>query len=297
LLQTGLVVLLWFDIFTHSSNLSPSVPPSSLEPGGVRQFFKWDHQLEAGASRALESKDALWKMLSPGSASLETDISGRRLSLFMNFNLLDQVPKFDGFYSMDLKDFLEVFKHVYFTTNEASKLQDFLGISHTSNPTNLVDWVSRDSFLPLFTGGQKPVFADGPDTMQAALRNDFEPLRVVYLPLEAQSQVRTRHPARVRIVPTLFSARRLRADVESDASALIVAAQAFYHPWQAYVDGKPTALWKANYAFQALEVPPGKHRLDLVYEDQAFFWGAILSTLSLLGCAGVWLRWRQAKLH
>ena len=131
--------------------------------------------------------------------------------------------------------------------------------------------------------------------MKAILQGDFEPLQVVYLPLEAQSRIVTRRPCKVRIASLLFSAHHWRADVQSADSALILAAQSFYHPWRAYVDGKTTTLWKANYAFQALEVPPGKHRVDLIYEDRAFFWGAIFSTLSLLGCAGAWLHWRPAK--
>ena len=35
----------------------------------------------------------------------------------MNFNLLDRVPKFDGFYSLDLKESFGLFKQVYFGTN------------------------------------------------------------------------------------------------------------------------------------------------------------------------------------
>jgi hypothetical protein len=90
-------------------------------------------------------------MLAPGTKDAEQELYGRRLSLSMNFHLLDHAAKFDGFYSLDLKEFLEVFKQVYFKTNEATKLKDFLGISHVSNPTNVVDWVSRDSFLPLIS--------------------------------------------------------------------------------------------------------------------------------------------------
>ena len=72
---------------------------------------------------------------------------------------------------------------------------------------------------------------------------------------------------------------------------MLVVAQAFYHPWHAYVDGNATPLWRANYAFQALEVPPGKHQIRLVYEDRSFRYGAITSLLFLLGCGITWFRW------
>src|SRR5207247_649163 len=48
LLQTGLVLLLWFDVFTHTSNLSPTAARAVLKPDAIRQFFQWDTQLQAG---------------------------------------------------------------------------------------------------------------------------------------------------------------------------------------------------------------------------------------------------------
>ena len=67
-------------------------------------------------------------------------------------------------------------------------------------------------------------------------------------------------------------------------------AQAYYHPWHAYVDGKPTRLWRANYAFQALEVPAGNHQIQVVYEDKAFKIGGVI--LFLPGYFA-WLDWHS----
>jgi uncharacterized membrane protein YfhO len=77
---------------------------------------------------------------------------------------------------------------------------------------------------------------------------------------------------------------QIEAKVEAAAPTLLVAAQTYYHPWQAYVDGKPTPLWPANYAFQAFEIPAGSHRIKLVYEDRQFYLGAIISLTTLAGC-------------
>ena len=177
-----------------------------------------------------------------------------------------------------------MFRTMYLTTNEASRLKDFLGISHISNPTNTVDWVSRDSFLPMITAGQKPVFANDAETMNALIGDNFEPLRTVYLPLEARGRVRASDQAKARIVSSQFSPHRLEFEVEADAPAMVVVAQAFYHPWQAYVDGQPARLWRANYACQALEVPPGKHQVRLAYEDKMFRGGMLLSLTAMLAC-------------
>ena len=202
----------------------------------------------------------------------------------MNFNLLDQVPKFDGFYSLDLNRFFDVFKRVYFTTNEASKLKDFVGISHISNPTNAVDWIARNTSLPLVTAGQKPIFADADGTLAGFLGEGFDPAHEVYLPREARGALEATEAAGCHIELVDFSSRRLRINVETERASLVVIAQAFYPAWHAYVDGRFTTLWRANHAFQAVQVPAGKHLLTLAYEDQAFALGAATSTFSLLAC-------------
>jgi uncharacterized membrane protein YfhO len=71
--------------------------------------------------------------------------------------------------------------------------------------------------------------------------------------------------------------------------ALVVLSQAYYHNWTASVDGVAVPLWRANYAFQAIEVPPGRHNILLAYKDRALLLGGILSSLSALACVGGWL--------
>jgi hypothetical protein len=78
MLQTGLIALLWFDNFTHVPNLCPTAPAAALAPNTIREHFKWDQQLQPGVSRAFQSKEALWKMLSLGSTNMEIDVTGRR---------------------------------------------------------------------------------------------------------------------------------------------------------------------------------------------------------------------------
>jgi uncharacterized membrane protein YfhO len=77
---------------------------------------------------------------------------------------------------------------------------------------------------------------------------------------------------------------------------MVVVAQAFYHPWRAYVDGARVPLWRANYAFQALEVPVGQHEVNLVYRDRNFHYGLVLSLASLFICGALWFAWRKSSV-
>ena len=76
--------------------------------------------------------------------------------------------------------------------------------------------------------------------------------------------------------------------MESAAPTLAVLSQTFYHFWQAEVDGQATPVLRANYAFQAVEVPAGKHRVVLRYQDGAFFKGLVITVVALLICGAGW---------
>jgi uncharacterized membrane protein YfhO len=76
---------------------------------------------------------------------------------------------------------------------------------------------------------------------------------------------------------------------------MVVLCQTYYHNWQASVDGKDVPLWRANYAFQAIETPAGKHRILLVYKDTALRLGLAISLASILMCAGGWLLPRSPR--
>ncbi len=288
ILQTCLILVLWFDVLTHAPDLSPTVTSATLEPGAIRQFFKWDRELQPGVSRTLQSKDTYLKMAATGSRNAELSIYGRRLALFLNFNLLDDAAKVEGFYPLELKEFSPIEQELFEGKMAATGLKDFLGVALTSDPSNPVGWLRRDSFLPMVTAGQQPMFAGDEDTFIGLFSPGFDPRHQVFLPEEARGAVHATNAASAEISSVTVSNQRVSFDVDAAGAAMVAIAQTYYHPWRAYVDGQPVGLWPANFAFQALEVPAGKHRVNLVYEDKAFMLGCVVSVLSLLGCAAWW---------
>ena len=77
-------------------------------------------------------------------------------------------------------------------------------------------------------------------------------------------------------------------EVEAEKTSLVVISQTYYHRWRAYLDGDPRPVLRANYAFQAVEVPAGKHHLRLAYEDRPFHIGAAISAAALVLCLCGW---------
>jgi hypothetical protein len=205
----------------------------------------------------------------------------------------------DGFFSIYVKEAAMVSKLLYDPNSRLKEnLADFVSASQISSSTNVFAWIDRGSFMPVISAGQKPFFSDDEHTLATLKADNWDPRRTVYLPPEAQSSVQVTNESKVNLRHIDFTAQKIIIQAEAQEKAMIVLAQTFYHPWHAFIDGKPVQLWRANYAFQALEIPSGNHQVQLVYEDKAFKAGAVISVLALTLClAGILVFSRKTAIQ
>ena len=250
-------------------------------------------QPELGGSRAMVSPAAEVGFTGFVLSDLKNNFLVKRLGCFADCNLLDGVPKVNGFFSLYPAQSGELTSVLYGSTNASfPRLADFMGVSQITSPHEITEWLPRDSFLPLATAGQRPVFLDDTNALRALLAPDFDSRNVVFLPPELKARVSVTKHTDARVVSQRFTPEQVDLEVEAAAPSLVVIAQTWYHQWRASVDGAPVRLLRANYAFQAVEVPAGKRHVRLVYEDHALRAGAFISGLGLLACAGLWVRSR-----
>lgn len=71
--------------------------------------------------------------------------------------------------------------------------------------------------------------------------------------------------------------------VVTDRDGYMFNSDAYYPGWRAYIDNRPTDLYRANVAFRAVYVPQGEHTLVFRYEPLSIWIGATLSAISLCG--------------
>jgi hypothetical protein len=298
LLRVALLLLLWMDVFTHAPDLSPQISRSVYEPGVIRAYLKLDPHPRGGEARVMQTAEAAEKVRYTALSKAEDDYLCRRISLYDNCNLLDDVPKIDGFFSLYLREMAQVLSVIYDYDDrkvDLKGLKDFLGVAYISaSNTKELAWVSRTNYLPLVTAGQTVYFAADTNTLGYMVRPDFNPRQMVLLPLEAQGRVTAVNHTDAKIVSSQIDAQKLTLRTVASAPSMVVVAQGYYHPWHAYVDGKETEIFRANYAFQAVQVPAGEHQVKLVYEDNAFRLGAAISLGALAVCAGLWF-WARRK--
>lgn len=64
--------------------------------------------------------------------------------------------------------------------------------------------------------------------------------------------------------------------------------------WRATVDGRRVEIERWAGAFQAVEVPPGEHRVRFEYRSEALAWGALVSLAALAAAAAAYFPARRA---
>ena len=275
-----LLALMSGDIITHMPRQNPVVASRAYGP----LQLDMSNIPKTGESRAMISPPMQQTLMGLAHPDPFTLFTGQRRMLISDCNLIDHVPKVNGFYSLYLREANEVTRRLYRTTNYHLPLLDFLSVTQISDDAELFAWHARSNAMPLMTGGQQPIFAPSAETLDAILAKQFDPRHTVYLPLEAQPPSDGIGSNNCRVISADVRREKISAQLEASGAAVVVVSQAHYDPWKAFVDGKPVPIWKANFAYQAVIMPSGAHRLELRYEDRWFRRGAIISALSWLLC-------------
>ena len=284
-----LVAVCWGDLVTHMPWQNPTMDPALYAPGFGRTDAKLTPEPTIARSRVMMSPFSARQLYYKPASDMRTNYVLDRIVFLADCNLLDDLPKVDGFFSLALRGTDRVLWLLDPSTGlELDRLEDFLSISQTIAPGKVFDWVTRTNFIPIVTVGQEPVFADDESILAelGKIRINFR--EVTCLPPEAKAVVKAQSQPQARILATDFTSSRQRIRLQTPGPALVVLTQSYYHNWKASVDGAAVPLWRANYAFQAVEVPGGEHEVLLIYQDRALWAGSIVSLLAALGCFCGW---------
>ena len=92
------------------------------------------------------------------------------------------------------------------------------------------------------------------------------------------------------------SNNRLQLLVKAAENVLLVLSDTYYPGWKAFVDGNPEKIYQANYAFRAVPLNAGTHKVEFVYDPVSFKLGAGVTLLGILGCMAMAL-FRRPRLR
>ena len=85
----------------------------------------------------------------------------------------------------------------------------------------------------------------------------------------------------------VYGPTRVRITTAADAAAYLVLTDTWFPGWRARVDGREAILWRADHAFRAVWVPPGKHEVEFRFEPRSLKIGLLVSVLSLAAALAV----------
>ena len=286
-----LLVVCWLDLATHVPAQNPTVRPWVYAPGLGDQQREWGSRPKLGQARAMLSPAAEEIIRLHQLPDFAQNYLISRVALFADCNLLDGVPQVYGFFSLAPGEANDATCIAYVRTNSNwTPLLDFMGVSQITAPDTVYRWLPRPTAMPWVTAGQRPVFAEDQTIIDAFAQTNTDLRRIVFLPPEARGVISATQSTSARVLNADFTNQKVSIQTDAPTVSMVVISQAHYPAWKAYVDGHPAKIWRANYAFQAVEVPAGMHKVELRYEDAPLRNGTALSAFGLLACLGIWLQ-------
>lgn len=291
-LPACVVVVACLDGLTHVPEQNPGVETSAARPGLVRLSRKIEPWPAPGEGRVFVDKashDVIYSRMLPDPTQ---DFVCHRLWLFGNANLLENLATFDGFFSLYLADSRELWAGLFFTPagRLAQPLFDFLGVTHVSDSTNIFEWKSRPTRLPLVTGGQQPIALPRAAALASVLAPGFRPGEHVYLRPEDARLYEGAGRGGVRIGSVRIQPERITFHSDASRPAVAVVAQSFHKNWRARVNGTVVPVLRANIAFQAVPIPKGAADVVLEFVDPYYRCGMLLSLAALASWILSWLK-------
>ncbi|HEY3857343.1 MAG TPA: YfhO family protein [Verrucomicrobiae bacterium] len=280
-----LLGLCWGDLMTHMPWQNPTLDPDIYQPGLGQMSDKLDPVPKIGESRLMMSPFSARQLYYKPVEDVKANYALQRVMFLADCNLLDGLPKVDGFFSLALRNTDKVLWLLDSVNGrQLDKVEDLLSVSQTIAEGKVFDWTPRTNYIPIVTIGQQPLFASDDDAFKAIAAGEADFRHNVYLTPEAKSTVKATLQPSARVISKDFGANRQKLEVDTPSDTMLVLTEAYYHNWQAFLDGHPTPVLRANYAFKAVEIPPGRHEVILVYKDEAFETGGAISICSLLLC-------------
>jgi len=140
------------------------------------------------------------------------------------------------------------------------------------------------------------------------LKVDFDPKQTVYL--EEKTEWGAQGAMAASALFEKYEDQEVRIKVQASSDGFLFLSDTYYPGWKAYLEEMENGKWemenlkiyRANYAFRAVEVPKGGHTVIFKYEPESVKWGLRVSfgTLGLILLAmlilGV-LHWKSRGKH
>lgn len=152
----------------------------------------------------------------------------------------------------------------------------------------------RERFVYLFEPGQRRAFfvdtafgASGLDILTDIRNHAFQATERAYIMGDLPLNI-DRPSADARAEVSASDMQSMTLSVTATGNNLLFVSETYYpEGWIARLDGNDIPIYRANYMFRAVLVPPGTHTLEFTFEPKGFAVGRMLSlgaNSAVVGC-------------
>jgi hypothetical protein len=268
------VGLLFFDLASLGGGVDVGYddPTRAFDHPAVIQFLKSDSDLYR-----IDSRTGVWHLWQPDTSLLHRifDVGG----LINPLNLADYDRYWNGIPSRSspLYDFLNA-KYVIAAKDVTLDWEKFVPVFDGDPALNV--YLNRRA-LPRALVVHRAISARDHEAAYAALHTpDFDPATTVVVEGGEALDVTPSSAATIRF--DAFGLNEIQLHVGTPADAYLVLSEVWYPGWRATVDGVPSPVLRANYAFRALRLEPGQHQVRLIFAPRLWTIGLAISGLTLL---------------
>ena len=171
--------------------------------------------------------------------------------------------------------------NLFYGTARNAVLMDLLNvkyeISHTSQ-----SYALRESFLPRAFMVTDYQILSRADILNFMTGPSFDPRKTLVFEKDGLTESPPRYPSRQSDASGVFELTLYRPDamvIETRTSepGYLVVSENFYPGWKASVDGHGQRILRGNYLFRVIELPEGKHKVELFFDSSPIRLGMAVS--------------------
>lgn len=206
-----------------------------------------------------------------------------------------QIPRTDATLS-EVKNLGEIFNNPY-----REKLMSILGVRYIIETFNdgksetepnvnfkpvwqdskFIIYEYKNAFPRVFLVGDYKVKLAPQEILDAMFDNKTDLSQMVILE-EKPKDFQTQHEVKGEAKIITYKPNKIQIKTAAENQSILFLSDNYYPDWKAFVDGKETKIYRANYSFRSIIVPKGNHEIVFQYEPQSFRYGMILTFTGLL---------------
>ena len=108
---------------------------------------------------------------------------------------------------------------------------------------------------------------------------DFDPLKTIILEEGIGEHLNNiYHLSNIKVLS--YTPNEIKISTNAGGSRLLFLSDTYFPGWRAYVDGKETKIYRADYTFRAIYLSSGSHLVKFSYQPDSFKFGLTVSLLT-----------------